>query len=230
MMTFNIQCVGQGYQQIALIRRLLLIVLLLSLALPSHAAGKGMLYVKFRLIAKEIKQGSFAGKPKKVWLIGHRYLRLEEEPNPFTKIHGLIITRTPHTWLINRHTNRAKHILDPDPKGKVYVPLVHDSKWQYFKTFTMGREVAFFRQHKAKRLGSKKLGGVKCQYRRLSLDGYRLGLCTRQGDIPYQIDISNGKRRLSIRYLSYQKNLKPDMVLFQLPKGVKISEAKLKSK
>src|SRR5262245_3469172 len=125
------------------------LVLLLGLLAPAahaadRAADRSMVYIEYRFIAVNIKPGSFEGSVRKMWRYKDSYARLEEAPNPQTGIHGLLITNAPNSYLINRYTKVARHVVDPGSTYNVVIPVFPSERDGKLKGLQMGRELAFF--------------------------------------------------------------------------------------
>src|SRR5262245_21903422 len=127
-----------------------LLTLLIALLAPAvHAADgsadRSMVYIEYRFIAVNIKPNSFEASVRKLWRYTDSYARLEEAPNPQTGIHGLLIANAPNSYLINRYTKVARHVVDRGPTYNVIIPVFPSEREGKLKQLQMGRELAFFR-------------------------------------------------------------------------------------
>lgn len=58
---------------------------------------------------------------------------------------SLLITNAPNSYLINRYTNVARHVVDPGPTYNVVIPVFPSERDGKLQGLQMGRELAFFR-------------------------------------------------------------------------------------
>src|SRR5258705_12829241 len=101
------------------------LALLIALLAPAaNAAEKSMVYIEYRFIAVNIKPGSFEASVRKLWRYTDSYARLEEAPNPQTGIHGPLIAHPPNSYLNNRHTKVARHLVVPRPTYQRVIPVL----------------------------------------------------------------------------------------------------------
>jgi len=186
-----------------------------------------MFFAEYRLIHPEIKEGSFAATSKKIWRIGFRYLRLEEKPDPVEKIHGLIISNAPDTYIINKYTNSGQHIVDRAENTDVHVPVfqIQDLP-EEIQELEMGHENAFFTRNNASSMGSKIIEGIECDMYQTTIKDFQLTLLKRKDNgNPLQVGIKKGKIDYSVRYIKYESDISPDFSLFEVPQDIKILEA-----
>jgi hypothetical protein len=78
-----------------------LVTAAILLCSTADAAEPRMTKIVTRAISPDIKPGSFAAKPKTMYLAGKKYARVEEDVDIENKIHGLIIANEPDSWIIN---------------------------------------------------------------------------------------------------------------------------------
>jgi len=71
--------------------------------------------------------GSFASKPKVIYLAGTRYCRIEEAAAPERRIHALMIINEPDYWMVNPLVKTARHGVDPGPTLNCRLPMFSDS-------------------------------------------------------------------------------------------------------
>src|SRR4249920_3685354 len=135
-------------------RMILSLALLIALLAPAanaadRSADRSMVYIEYRFIAVNIKPGSFEASVRKLWRYKDSYARVEEAPNPQTGIHGLLIANAPNSYLINRNTKVARHVVDPGPTYNVVIPVFPSERDGKLKGLQMGRELAFFKANGA---------------------------------------------------------------------------------
>ncbi len=198
------------------------------------AAESQMTKIVSRMIGPQIPPGSFAAKPKTLYLAGEKYARVEEQPDSEHGIHGLMITNEPDSWIINLADKTGRHIVDPGPTFVVHSPIfwIPKSKGQpdpdkEFKDLEFGKEVQFFHDHGARELETREVDGKNCKATSLKSGSQEVTLLLDSSTgKPYQIDImKDGKLDFSVRYLSHETNLPFQRSLFEPPDGVRMTEA-----
>ena len=202
--------------------RLLITLLFSFLSLAGQAADDKMLYVEYRLVARQIAADSFDAQTKKVWRIGKAYLRFEDAPNPQTRIHGLIIVAEPDIWIVDRNTNQAQHTVDPGPNYKIHFPLFASETSEKLRELEFGQELGYFRENGAIELPAQDVDGFRCKLLRLEIDDREITLFLKTNDTPLQIVVKSPEYEYAIRFLRYEPDRKPDKLLFQLPSGVQL--------
>lgn len=196
-------------------------------AIPAHAVtGPGeMLHIVFRMEYPDVPPSHFGAQPKTLWRVGLRLLRLEEAHNPATGLHLLFITRAPDSWIIDRRTNRAKHIVDRGPSIDVHMTVVQPLPEGQLKKLEFGNEVEFFRRHGAAAVGVP--GKPAAKKWSLNLEGYKLELVALPGERPLRLRVENPQQQsYTIVYERYERRPRIDRNIFELPAGLAIEEAK----
>ena len=198
----------------------------IMVAPPAQADNAKMTHIVFRIVDPQVPEGSFALVPREMWRLGTRYLRLEEAPDPGRGIHALIIVDQPHTFMINRYSNQGMHILDPGPTYNVHMPLFPFPNSSEISKLEFGGEWEFFAQRNARQMPNVNAGGSRYTTYMLEIDGAILVLFADEtSGQPVQLALQSGNASYVIRYDTYEAGLEPDMNLFKIPAGVKISEA-----
>ena len=194
---------------------------------PAAWAGDSkMIHIVFRIVDPLVPVGHFALAPKEMWRLGSRYMRLEEAPDPDRGIHGLVIVDEPHIFIINRTNNQGMHILDPGPTFNVHMPIFPFPESSDIYKLEFGHEWEFFEQRKARSMPNVKDGDKRYKSYLLEIDGARLILFVDEATgQPAQLSLQAEKAAYVIHYETHETGLEPDMNLFKVPAGVKISEA-----
>ena len=204
--------------------RLLITLLFSFLPLLVQAAGDKMLYVEYRFVDKQTAADSFDAQTKKVWRIDKDFLRFEDAPNPQTKIHGLIIVAEPDIWIVDRNTNQAQHTVDPGPVFKIDFPLLASEKIEKLRKLEFGHELEYFQENGAKQLPAQDVDGVRCRVLRLQIEDREVTLFLKTDNTPLQIAVKSPNYEYAMRFLRYEPDRKPEMLLFQLPPGVQLKK------
>jgi hypothetical protein len=202
-------------------RRYLLVLLLLACSAVAHAQEK-MLYVEYRVISPNLPPASAENQVRKLWLLGNKYMRFEDVPNPDTKVHGLIIVAEPDIWFIDRRTNRGRHSVDPGPNYAVRFPMLATESSPRLRELEFGSEMAFFEAYGAKERPSQVVDGVSCRVFGMTLDNYELLLFVRKDGKPMQVTVKADAVEYSVRILKYDPDLEPDLKLFKIPATVRM--------
>lgn len=200
----------------------------------SNAAEREMTKIVSRAIGPQALPGSFAAKPKTLYLAGRKYARAEEETDVEHGIRSLIITNEPDSWIINLIDKTGRHFIDPGPTFDVHSPIFWTAKPEGqadpdkgFRDLEFGNEMQFFREHGAQDTGMRSVDGKTCRGLTIKKDSREVTLLfDPETSKPYQIDIGqDGKLEGSIRYLEYKTGLPFKKSLFEPPKSVKIVQA-----
>jgi hypothetical protein len=197
-----------------------------------------MTKIVFQRLIPDAAPDSFGAKPRTIYVVGDKYWRVEEPPNPERGTHNLSITREPDGWIINLADKTGQHMLDPGPTFIAHLPIVwvpkqngqSDAEDEEFQELNFGSEVDFFYQHKARDLGLRNVEGKECKALAIkSKSGKRevTLLVEPKTEKPVQLDVTkDGKTDFIVHYLSYETDLPFDPSLFQPPPDVKITESK----
>jgi hypothetical protein len=194
-----------------------------------------MTKIVFRRVSPDIAPDSSAGQAVTLYRVADKYSRIEEPPNPERGIHNLIITKEPDGWTVNLFDKTARHRIDPGPTFFAHTPIIWTPKPngqpdpdKEFQDLEFGNEVPFFRGHKARDLGPRKVEEKDCNALAIKSGGREVTLLVDPDTgKPAEIDVTkDGKPDFSIRYLSYETDLPFDPSLFEPPQGLKITESK----
>jgi hypothetical protein len=208
-------------------RMILSLALLIALLAPAaNAADRSMVYIEYRFIAVNIKPGSFEASVRKLWRYKDSYARVEEAPNPQTGIHGLLIANAPNSYLINRNTKVARHVVDPGPTYNVVIPVFPSERDGKLKGLQMGRELAFFKANGAVALPDEPIDIAMCSVLRARVEDSEIKLfLDRDSKQPRQVSIRNPRSEYAVRYVRYLTDLPVDLSLFSVPKDVQVTRA-----
>lgn len=205
------------------------VLFVILFALPAglvSAEEPAMFFAEYRLLSPGIREGTFEASSRKVWRIGARYLRVEEKADPSQKIHGLIISNAPDTYIINRYTQTGDHLVDRAENTDIHLPVFqsHDLPDE-IKELEMGQEHAFITKHEIPVTGSTTIEGIECDVRRMTIGEFQIALYLRKDNgNPLQLGLKKEDMEYGVRYLKYQPDLKPDYSLFKVPKGIRLKD------
>jgi hypothetical protein len=200
------------------------------------AQGLRMTKIVFQRTIPNAVPDSFAVKSKTLYVVGDKYWRVEEQPNPDRGTHNVSITREPDAWIINLADKTGQHMLDRGPTFNAHLPIIVvpkpdgkvDASDKEFEDLNFGDEVRFFYQYKARDLGSRTVEGKECKAYSIKSGGREAVLLVQpDNEKPVQLDVTkDGKPDFTIRYLSYETDLAFDPSLFEPPPGINITESK----
>lgn len=202
--------------------RSLFALLLVACGFAAHAQEK-MLYVEYRVMSPKLAPSSPEAQVRKLWLVGSKYMRFEDVPNPDTGVHGLIIVAEPDIWIIDRKTNKGQHSVDPGPSYAVHFPMLATESSDRLRQLEFGNELAFFQQNGARELAAQVVDGVNCRVLSLDVDDHELYLYLRRDGKPFQITVKTDSSEYSVRIVKYEPASDPDLNLFRPPLGVKLN-------
>ncbi len=202
----------------------LLVLTSLSFAADLDRPPATMKKLVTRLTSDATKTDRAAGLLKTLYRAGKKYSRLEEEPGTDNAQH-LIVTNEPESWVINLQEQTGKHYLDKGPEFSIRLPIFWgaDGKPERdFEGLEFGEEMEFFGKGHARNLGTRKVEGRTCKALSIVSGQHEVILyLERKTDRPYQIElIKFGRPVASVRYLTYEANLRFDASLFEPPKNV----------
>lgn len=212
-------------------RRMLSFAAILVVSTPLYAdcAPVGMVRIETSNQSPDIPKASFARKTKTLYRSGSRYARTEEALDLTTNTQLLIVVSAPDVWIANVADDTGRHMIDPDPQGKVRTTVFEagemgESFPQEFTALEFGCEAAFFAEQKAEQVPHE-AGGRSLKKHILTRDAWRLTLlASSQG--PEALLLSNqGKVVFVVRYHSYQQFQDVDERLFRRPENVAFSAA-----
>jgi hypothetical protein len=145
------------------------------------------------------------------------------------KLHELMITSEPDTWMINLTDRTGKHITDPGPTFVVHAPVfpIEDLP-KIFYSLELGKEFDFFQKVSHKEKHEKVIGGRKFDSYAVGTEGYMLVVYTNPGqEVPLFAVLFKGDDLIyTVKYLDYEKGLPFDGRLFKVPAGFTITEAR----
>lgn len=177
-----------------------------------------------------VRTGSLAARPKTVYRLGRRFLRVEVAADIEHHIHGLIISAEPDNWIVNLADGTGRHVVDRDAAGVVRAPLFHviDAVIvpEALRGIEFGCEVAFFGRYGSPVEPVRQSGG-RLYRQAVAADGWTAALLRQSRDgPPGAVVLFHGDAIASaFTYISYEERLgPPDLGLFEKPRGVTFAE------
>ena len=207
--------------------RIFSIAVFISSALVAQSFTEQQVRLVVRNATPGIPEGHFAGKPKLIQRFGFNYARIDEQLNPENKLHLLIVSKAPDTWMVNLTDSTGQHIVDPDPKGKVRFPVfpgesIASTFPKEFDQLEFGNEQSFFTSHKCPiiKIPSDSGGIIKQAY--ISGEWQVLLYKKNEGSHPRMLILMKVDQVMQVvEYQEYEFLLKPDLKVFEVPSGVR---------
>lgn len=180
------------------------------------------LKVVTRIDAPEFPADHFARRPKTLYRLGEKYGRIEEELNPLTGLHLLIVVNEPDMWMVNRADKTGQHAVDPGPTYRFRAPALGAVKSDHWNSFEVGCEVPFMENVKGVRKTTDDTGTVRYEY---EAEGVKASLLVGKNRIPQQLTVTTADDRYTVLYDVYEQSADADTTLFQKPEGIAFVEA-----
>jgi hypothetical protein len=162
----------------------------------------------------------FALRPKTIYRSGERLGRVEEEKNPESGLHLLVVVNEPDVWIVNRSDMTGQHGVDAGPSFLFRAPIVPSLTSDYWKNFELGCEVPFM-----KAAGSESVavegGGRMFTHR---AEGITARLYVDGKDVPTRVEVAGPDLELAIVYRAFEELRDAPADLFAKPAGVKFVE------
>jgi hypothetical protein len=212
-------------------KRINWVVCFILLALAGQAlAQETMTKITMRAILPAPESGSIDAKPRTLYRSGFKYARAEGMGEYGAKVDSLMVCTEPDIWIVNLADRTGRH--EHDPEGKIHLIIWSGlDNPKALDGFEYGMEFEFFKKNGGKKLKPQTVQGVPCDVYSLKFGAYQVLLFAKSGtEIPVQVEEDKGKKHLMIlAYDLYQAGLPLDKSLFQLPKGVRLTEVKAAS-
>ncbi len=206
---------------------LLVVLMLVVVGLYSRKQEDSkMTHVIYWIEEMKIGDLRYQKTTKKLWLVGYKFMRLEEEYNSEYESHDLSIVAEPNMYRINTVKKTGQHYRDRDPSQSIHVPILPIEFRRGFEELKFGQELEFFQERKV--TPRKFTRGDTDHYQEYLLRSESAALTLLVDEAtgkPHEISVKRGRDRLVILYDTYEKGLEPDMSLFELPPDLKMSRS-----
>lgn len=212
----------------------MILTLILSLSSYSIHAGPGICAPKKMLkvvtsteVPGEPKDG-FVSVPKISYRFSNRYGRTEEEFNPATGLHILVVVDEPNVWIANRATGKGQHIIDPGPSFNFRATLLGDEAATsvFIRSLEIGCEIDAFEKSHIKPIEfDHLLYGMVSSY--VYIEGNEsIKLLTKKRK-PVRLEYyKDGVLNVAQNYLEYKDDLDFDPNLFLMPSNIMFNSTK----
>ncbi len=170
----------------------------------------------------QMEPGHFARRPKVMYRLGEKYGRIEEELNPASGLHLLIVINEPDMWMVNLADKTGQHAVDEGPTFIFRAPIIGDLSSEYWNKFEFGCEVPFMQAVKASKREDARSGTTTYEHQ---AEGVTVALVTSKTGIPQRVTITNADGTYAFVYQSFEQLDNADTRLFDRPAGIKFTEA-----
>jgi hypothetical protein len=205
-------------------------VAFLGCAVPAYAATCAPAKL-VHIVTVNVTPGVPAGYPSQplnMYRIGSDKMRTEEAPDLPNRIHGVVVTAEPDTWMANLYDHTGKHIIDPGPTFFAKAPIVYGLPGfpQKFMDLEFGCEADFIAANALTPSRSEQIRTSRYDVYRSDGGTGVVEILERPGTstpafVRYYHD---GKLLLAIRYDLYATGLPSDPSLFLPPAGVQYED------
>lgn len=186
-----------------------------------------------QLQSPDVPEGSFAAKPKTMFRAGTQFCRVEEQPDPEHRIHGVMIINEPDVWMVNLFAKSAKHFVDPGPTFNCRMPMfagrlqdLPEAESKRLGELEFGKEMEFFKSNGATPQPGMVLQTKQTILYRLQFGESIVALFTYgTPERPLAVAWSRGEKR-EIFWFSEYEQADFDAKLFAKPEHVQIEDMK----
>jgi hypothetical protein len=204
-----------------------LVALLVMPVVLAECSPEKMLKVVIRNATPDIDPESFAARPKTLFRFGAHYARIEEEPNPVTGIHGLIVVNRRDTWMTDLASKSGQHIVDSAESYDFHAPIAGGpGEPESVLEMEFGCEIRYMRDRGVEPKPIS-IAGLDLSGFTTNVDKYVFRLLTiPEHDVPFAFALyEDNKLIYYLRYDEYGSGLEPDHALFTKPEGIEYREA-----
>lgn len=208
-----------------MLRPLAIFLLALGVFLPTPArarcAPKHTLRIVYSMDAPDMPKDHFFRQTRTLYRSGDQLGRMEERPNPETRLHLLIVVNGADIWMANRADKTGEHTIDPGPVIAFHAPLIGDLKSELWKNLELGCEVAFMEAVKSVPRPVEGTGGRVYEH---TAEGVTVQLFVSKDGLPERANIKTKDETFSFVYHAYEQITEPDPNLFVKPIGIRFNE------
>jgi hypothetical protein len=190
---------------------------LLILSAPASASAPGrQVFLRYRVEADGMP-ASVSRLEMRLWRSGTRYARMEIPLMPGATAEMVTVVDEPDAYSYTTLAPRGTRL--KDPAGKVLMPLMPGAP-AAFSGLEYGREVNFFRDHRAEREKDETRDGTRCAVFHLNLEGHDLRLyIDLSKKAPAELTMRMPGGGVDVHYDEYDLHQPFDASLYRPPKG-----------
>lgn len=163
---------------------------------------------------------AFSKMPKTLYRSGEGLGRLEEEKNPATGAHMLVVINEPDIWVVNRADMTGQHMVDPGPELVFHALILNGAGSPHWNNFEFGCEVPFMNAVGAK--GERGEDG-RTTYVHVH-EGITAKLIVGKNGLPQRLELSGPENNFSLDYAAYEELRDAPKDLFAKPARVTFTE------
>ena len=182
-----------------------------------------------------IPKGHFESLPKTIYRYQSTFGRIEEANDTANKIHGLIVTNEPDSWIVNLATGEGQHVIDQQKPFVVRMPVfashAQDKSFpRELLGLEFGCEAAFFDRWKSPE--ERLRGDSDDRLKRAFGVGDWLAVLLRRPNAASPDTLFLFRREEIVKVLHFvsYENLTPDPQLFARPAGISFVEPRPNSR
>ncbi len=196
---------------------------------------KTMTKIVVRLESAEVREGSYAAKPRTFYRGAERFCRVEEAADPDNDIAGVVIMAEPDVWMVNLATKQGRHMVVPGPRCRLPIFTLDEIKSapdlkQPLLDLEFGREVAFFKKKAGQPQAGPMLQGKPTNLYTVKLGDLEILLFSGGSpEVPLAVVLKKASGEYTYAYDSYEE-LPFNAKLFSKPDGVAIRERAVANK
>ncbi|MFN3514040.1 MAG: hypothetical protein ACK41C_13410 [Phenylobacterium sp.] len=194
----------------------------------AECAPPQMAKVVFSNVTPGIDPASFAARPKTMYRHTERYGRVEEEPNPATGAHLLVVVNEPDVWFVNLADRTGRHAVDPGPEFEFRAPIFSGADLPaVLGKLETGCELDFVAQYAPRPVERVTLDGQALDKHQVSvgIDRIEVLVAPNARRVVSVGRYRNDRPVMVLRYLDYAVDLPPDLSLFAKPEGIAFRSA-----
>jgi hypothetical protein len=201
---------------------LLAVALIRSDAALARCEPKHTLKIVVSVEDANLPDDHFTKRPKTIYRSGRLFGRVEEEPNPITGRHMLVVVNAADLWIVNLADKSGQHAIDPGPSLSFRAPIVGDVDSEYWNNFEFGCEVPFMQAVGTETTAADATSGERVYEH--TKEGATVQLVAVKG-IPKRVTIETKERKFAFVYQSFEQLTNADPALFEKPSGITFTEA-----
>lgn len=184
--------------------------------LYAKCAPKKIMRIVTRFDAPGVPADGFGRRPKTLYRLGETYGRMEEELNPETGLHLLIVVNGADIWMLNRADGSGQHAVDPGPTIGFRAPVAGTLISPYWDNFELGCEVPFMEAVKASKTAGESEGSTLYRH---EAEGVTATLLVDRRGVPQRVTVTTEDGTSSFVYDAWEQLDSDDPAMFARPEG-----------
>jgi hypothetical protein len=179
-------------------------------------------YVEYSIESSELP-AEVAGNILRVWRAGTRFARVETVSDSGEARGPITIVAEPDIYMLDPVMQQGQLQKDPDPAGKVHIPVLAISRSGKIAELEIGQEIEYFKMHHAVRGEDESVDGIDCAVFHLNADDNDVTLkIDLDKKTPYLLTVTEGGKQFTVHYLKYDRKQPFDQALFSPSKNFRV--------